>query len=271
MNGFVYVATGEGYLREAIASAETLRRAMPGAAIAVMSDVAPSAGHAFDQVIRIDDVRHGPIDKLRAIDAPFDRVVYLDTDTIVGGDLSALFDVLERFDVAALPEIKRGWDYRLPEVPAAFAELNTGVIAFRRTPQVSSLFADWRRLYDELHAGAGLTSDQPAFRLALWRSAVRFAPLPSEYHFLSNAPNYIMWDAKLIHGRGDLAASLRDVNRVLEPRAYVPGIGVVPGFRGRRGWVRETLRVVWRMARVALSRPADPSRLAPKKWWLAEP
>ena len=270
MNGFVYVATGDGYLREAVASAITLRRAMPNASIALVTDAALAEQDPFDLVLRRTDVRHAPIDKLLAAEAPFERVVYLDTDTVVSGDLSPLFDVLERFDVAALPETKRGWDYRLPEVSPAFAELNTGVIAFRRTPEVAALFAEWRRLHDELRDEAGLASDQPSFRLALWRSTLRIAPLPSEYHFLCNAPNYIMWDAKLVHGRGDLDAALRDVNRVLEPRAYVPGVGVVPGFRGRRGWLSETARVSWRMLRLALSRPADPSRLAPKKWWLTE-
>jgi hypothetical protein len=96
------------------------------------------------------------------------------------------------------------------------------------------------------------------------------APLPSEYHFLVNAPNYVMWEAHLVHGRGDLQGAGARVNRVLGPRAYVPELGVIDGFRGRRGSIAQAARMTWHMLRIAVKRPVDPSRLAPSQWWLDE-
>jgi len=268
VKGFVYVATTAGYRDEATRSAASLKCVMPGARVCLITDAAPNGHTVFDDVIIRSDVARNPADKTLAILAPYGRAVFLDTDTLVTGDLDALFTILDRFDLAALPETRRGWNYALDGVSRAFAEFNTGVIAFRRTAAVERFFDAWKAEYAELRRTAHLTSDQPAFRSALWRSALQIAPIPSEYHFLTASPNYIMWDAKLMHGRGDLVGVASDVNRVLGPRAYVPNVGVVPGYHGRRGWLRETLRVAWRMARVLVKQPRDPSSLAPVKWWL---
>lgn len=266
MNGFVYVATGAGYVAEAMGSAASLRAAMPDAKICLVSDESLAQPAPFDEVIVRRDVRRAPIDKLLAIEAPFDRIVFLDTDTLVVGDLSGLFDVLGGFDIAALPETKRGWHYSVPGLPNAFAEFNTGVLAFRRNDAVHALFASWRAAHDEL----GHASDQPGFRVALWRSNVRVAPLPSEYHFLGNVPNYVMWDAKLIHARGDVERIARDVNRVVMPRVYLPDVGVLHAFHGRRGWVKQLARVGTAMSRLLVRRPTDAAGANPSKWWLAD-
>jgi hypothetical protein len=268
VNGFVYVATSDGYRDEAVRSVASLKAAMPDALTCLVSNTPLAGPHAFDDVIVRSDVEGGPSDKMLCIHAPFDRAVFLDTDTLVTGDLGELFRILDRFDVAALPETRRGWDYDLENVSHAFAEFNTGVIAFRRTSAVESFFADWRSEYQRLREVAGLTNDQPAFRSALWRSGLHVAPIPSEYHFLSGSPNYIMWDARLIHGRGDLQKVAVDVNRVLGARAYVPNVGVVPGYRGRRNWFNETVRLFWRMTRLVMKQPTDPASLAPVKWWI---
>jgi hypothetical protein len=264
-DGFVYVATGAGYVTEAMSSAASLRTAMPQANICLITDAALTSAHPFDTIIVRENVRHGPIDKTLAIHAPYERVVFLDTDTFVAADLSDLFAIVDNFDVAALPETKRGWYYELPNVPRAFAEFNTGVLVFRRTEGVRAFFERWTTCYGELqHA-----SDQPAFRLAMWQADLRVAPLPSEYHFLGNVPNYVMWDAKLIHARGDLRGIERQVNRVLGARTFLPDLGVMQAHHGRRGWTRQMFETFWRMTRFAITTPPDSAALNPGKWWVS--
>jgi len=269
--GFVYVATGTGYLEEARISAESLRRHHPDIPICLVTDRPLDIRAPFDHVIQRGDVEHKPIDKLLAWHCPFDRAVFLDTDTRVGGDLTTLFDVVEHFDLAALQDVNRGWDYPLDGVPECFTEFNTGVIAFRRTPKVAQFFASWRAGYDALQVKQGhlnRQSDQPAFRQALYHSDLRIAPLPSEFHFIANFPNATLWKVRLLHGRGDLDRIAEQVDQELGGRVFIPNVGVVSAFRGRRHWFATTLRVTWRMARLCLFPPTDNSAKTPRYWWL---
>ncbi len=267
VHGFVYVATGEGYRKEAMTSAASLRTAMPGVSICLITDTAIEKTDLFDTVLVQTTVCHNPIDKLLAIDCPYDRVIFIDTDTYICGDLSDLFDLLDRFDLGLLQENHRGWDYTLPGVPASFVEYNTGVIAFRRDEAVRELFSAWRAAYDHLRETQGLRNDQPAFRQVLYQSNLRVATLPSEYHFLGNVPNYAMWKVRLIHGRGNLPKIAELANEELGARAYLPSVGVMRSFLGRRTWLRSLLRIGRRMLRVFIRPPVDTAQLNPGQWW----
>lgn len=265
---YVYVATGEGYVAEARRSAASLRAQHADTVIVLMTDVAQANAAPFDQVIVRTDARRNPSDKLWAVDAPFDEIVFLDTDTHICGRIDGLFDLLGTHDLAALMENHRGWDYDLPGVPTCYPEFNTGVIAFRRAPAVQRFFAAWRTAYDELRAARNLKNDQPAFRRALFDSGLRVATLPSEFHFLANVPNYAMWEVRLLHGRGDLPAIAREVNAELGARAYVPHVGVLRGYLGRAQWARTLARVAWRLLAGLVRPPPDASGASPGRWWL---
>ncbi len=269
--GFVYVATGTGYLEEAMRSAESVRRHHPQRPICLITDQPMASGGPFTEVMRPKgEVEHKPIDKLLALEAPYEHCVFLDTDTYALDDLTPVFALLDHFEIAAHQDVNRGWNYTLPDVPLAFSEFNTGVLAFRNAPAVHELFRDWRRHYHELHATLGLINDQPSFRRALFHSRLRIAPLPSEFHFLGNFPNYALWNVRLIHARGDYEQIAHDVNRTLGGRAYIPNVGVVPAFAGRKAWLRLTLKVFFRMARLLVRPPADSAAANPRRWWLEE-
>lgn len=269
--GFVYVATGGGYLEEARRSAESLRRFNPDFPICLVTDTPLDVGEGlFDVVIACANAEHKPIDKLYAFDCPFEFAVFLDTDTRVFGDLSALFDLLDRFDLALHQDVHRGWNYELPDVPVAFTEFNTGVIAFRRSEALLQFVANWRGNYESLNVEQGLVNDQPSFRRTIYHSSLRVAPLPSEFHFLGNFPNYILWKVRLIHARGDLDLIARQVDETLGARVYLPSVGVVHSFRGRGNWLRISLLTAWRMLGLVFNPPQDSSGGNPRKWWLEE-
>lgn len=266
--GFVYVATGANYVAEACRSAASLRAAMPAAQIALITDAPlPDAVRLFQTVLVRADVQRRPVDKLLAWEAPFERCVFLDTDTYVSGDLSELFDLLDEFDLAAVPETLRGLHYALPSMPGAFSEFNTGVIAFRRNATVEAFFKSWQDNYVKLHASHGFVSDQPAFRWTAFRSTARIAPLPSEYNFIALTPNYTMWQVMLVHGRGDLPVLARELNARLGARAYVPGLGTVAGFQGWRHWFSQLVRLLGRGLGRALGKSPD---AAPAAHWTEE-
>jgi hypothetical protein len=270
-HGFVYVATGTGYVEEARRSATSVRQHHPHVPICLITDQRVAADAVFTTVQAPRGlVEHKPIDKLLALEAPFRRCVFLDTDTFALDDLTPIFALLDRFEIAAHQDVNRGWNYSLPDVPLVFSEFNTGVLAFRNEPVVHELFGAWRRHYLELQESLGLINDQPSFRRALFHSTLRIAPLPSEFHFLANFPNYTLWNVRLIHARGDYAQIAQDVNATLGVRVYIPAVGVVPAFAGRAGWLRATLRIFCRMTRLLVRPPADAAAANPRRWWLDE-
>ena len=269
--GFVYVATGSGYVEEAARSAHSVRRHHPDVPICLITDQAVAVGDPFTTVqAPRGPVEHKPIDKLLALEAPYERCLFLDTDTAAFDDLTPVFALLDRFELAAHQDVNRGWNYELPDVPVACPEFNTGVLAFRNEPLVHDLFRDWRRHYELLRKTRGLINDQPSFRRAVYHSRLRIAPLPSEFHFLGNVPNYVMWNVRLVHARGDLEAIARRANEQLGGRAYIPDVGVLQSFHGRGHWLRTTLRTAWRMLRLCFRPPADSAAANPRKWWREE-
>ena len=268
--GFCYVADRAGYIREAELSAASLKRRMPVAQVAL---VCPTSlfrrDSIFDHHIALDENYSGPIVKTQAIKAPFDRVMLIDTDTLITADLTDVFRVLEHFDIAVGHEPTRGWDYPC-EAPPAFCELNTGVVLFRNNDRVQKLFGRWFQKYFELRKAHRLVNDQPAFRSVLWESdSIRVATLPSEFHCIVGKPVSIAWEARLLHGRDDLFAIAGEINGQLGYRAFVPGWGQLRGYAGRKDLLRQYCKLTLNFFRMLLLKRwhSDSSATAPEKWW----
>lgn len=79
-----------------------------------------------------------PIAKWEAVCCPFDRFIFLDSDTRVLRKLSELFTCLDAFDCALVHEPTR-LELQLVGAPP-FSELNTGVMAFKNSKTVIELF-----------------------------------------------------------------------------------------------------------------------------------
>lgn len=200
MDGALYVAIGDQrYTQEASASAASLRRVSPSTAIALATD-ADFAPPVFDQRVRIGE-REGFRAKIVALrQSPFERTIFLDSDTCVVGELSALFELLERFDIAAAHAPNRV-TLALDDVPASFPELNTGVIACRRGDTTDALLDRWLAEYDRLAADRPLSMDQPSFRRALYTSDARLAILPPEFNMRFEMAGYHNDIVRVLHGR----------------------------------------------------------------------
>jgi hypothetical protein len=191
--GVLYIATGAAHLRAARASAASVRRSNPGLKTAVFTEVAGAEG--FDRVMPIRDAHYrSKVDHMHR--SPFDVTLYLDGDTRVFGDLGPVFRLADRFDMA-LAQVARFWarGYQVQwrhAVPATFPQLNTGVMLFRGTPAVRTLFGEWRGAY---YAAGAEGDDQRAFRELVWLSDLRLAVLPGIY----NARRYTWGDRLLSH------------------------------------------------------------------------
>ena len=148
--GVIYMAAHHpGYVAEAAASAESLCRIHPNLPVTLFTDlpgdfeVSPGP---FTSVVRRRwcegerGCRGGRICKLGAMaDSPYERTLFVDTDTRIRQPIDYIFDVLDEVEIAITEAIisfsRDQWKSRM---------YNSGVIAFRRTDQVWRMLADWK-------------------------------------------------------------------------------------------------------------------------------
>ena len=235
--GFVYVATGERYVREAAASAASLRRHHSGVRICLVTDQA--RGEQFwDDLVVLEQPRFSFRDKLEMRRAPYARSVFLDTDTTICGDLSALFAILTRYDICGV-QLSEGQDYEMEGgVPAAFPEMNGGIIGFRSGACTASFFDCWAQYYDEFrglnHGDAyhyANVGDQKSLRAALWHSQVRHAAIGAEFNFIPFRLELVSLPVAMIHTRAPQGVDQlgRRLNAHLGRRAYSPDLDAIIG------------------------------------------
>lgn len=235
--GVIYVAFGQKYVSEVLVSAASLKCHMPHLPVTLFSD-ANIACPNVDQVVGVDpdDSFPGCAAKIRHIAAsPYDQTLFLDSDTYVCGDLAELFALMDAFDLAAAHAPTRAI-YEVEGVPDSFPEFNTGVILFRRSPDVQAVLSRWADLFSHYmerldhdairwlrpadrrwHA----LNDQGAFREALYRSRLRVATLPPEYNCRFTAPGFVDGPVRILHGRGlDLPRVAAAINSFTTRRGY---------------------------------------------------
>jgi hypothetical protein len=272
---YVYVATGAAYVAEAVRSAKSLRRVHPHARICLLTDEPPSEQRPFDEVLLPQgEIKHAPIDKTLACEVDAEEVLLLDSDTYIVDTIEEIFDLLARFDIAAYQDPHPGGNYQLPGVPISFSEFNTGVIAFNNTSKTQRFFQAWRdnyrKFWDDLAAqGQTPANDQAAFRYTLFHSNLRVAPLATEYHFIAQNPNRMLWKIRLVHGRGDCAAVAELANEQLGLRAYMPELGLMNSFRGRAGMLRQLIKLLQRAFGFLFLGKRLLQKQHPSTWWKA--
>jgi len=178
--GVLFVATGD-FALAAQEAAASIRKHSPGIGIQIFTDRQDlPAGH-FDHISPIPNPHmRSKVDFISH--SLFERTLYLDTDIRIVEDISEMFTLLDRFDIAVAhahlrnhPSTSQLW--RCP-IPESFPQMNGGIILFKNTPAVMQLLADWSTAYKE----AGFAKDQVTLRELLWLSDLRIATLPPEYN-----------------------------------------------------------------------------------------
>jgi hypothetical protein len=178
--GFIYATTGADYTVLARRSARNLRLVMPDAQIDLFTDQ-DITDPVFDQIHRLIQSTHRP--KMEAmLRSRFDRNVLLDADTIAVADVSDLFDILDRCHIAgALAYGRESWGVPAQKgIPRAFPYLNGGMLAFRRSPRMLRLIAQWKTMVVDNER----KHDQPSLRALLYRHNVPLIVLPHYYNLI---------------------------------------------------------------------------------------
>ena len=152
--GVLYLVWGEradAVLARSIASLELTN---PGLAYEVLR-------------LDVDDPVQGLLEKARMFElSPYESTVFLDADTVVLGKLDFIFEKAEKHGLAcchsAAPWARR---YMGAGLPPDALEMNTGVLAFDRRPEVAQLFAAWKRFSGldgatAMDSGINMVTDQ---------------------------------------------------------------------------------------------------------------
>lgn len=188
--GVMYVVTTHttfNYLDAAIASARSVKKCSPNLGIHIFTD-AQGLKH-------VEKLKNSSVDSTGLIDnphyrskvdlmskSPFERTLYLDSDTRVVADITELFDLLERFDYALAHAHNRNHDKTSQiwniDIPSSFPQYNSGVFLYKNSADVNQLLDKWVKSF---HA-AGFKKDQVTLRELLWQSNLRLATLPPEYN-----------------------------------------------------------------------------------------
>lgn len=220
--GVIYYATGQKYVEEAKESAESLKQ-HNDLHVTIFTDVKEIDSDVFDNIERITPGDHPFYDRINYFKkSPYQKTLHLDTDTYITGDITPIFEMLDRFDiVAAINEnrdtVAEDTKFETIElnVPDSFPEYQCGLIGFNDDTRVNELLDDWQGRYDKYKSSNVL--DQPFFREAVYQNTdIQIGTLPSEYNLLVNFPGYLQQRARIIHfggsGRQDPEKVAKKIN-----------------------------------------------------------
>lgn len=226
---YVYIATGERYLNEAAQSVASLRRHDCYAHCILYTDAQQDVA-GFDDVRVVPPLDYPFLYKAHCLSlVPEERFVFLDTDTHIADDISDIFALLDKFDLAAshapvrVSQHVRADQKRFCEpAPLSFPEFNTGVLGVKQTIEMERVLSAWpilleRQMQNDVKP---MTHDQLSFRQLVYESHLRLATLPPEYNCRLPYPVSLCGPVKILHGRHKAIDGLAgQINRTLGFRA----------------------------------------------------
>jgi hypothetical protein len=201
--GVLYIAFGEKYRHEVLTSIASLRRFHPHLPCCIITDSEFGELPAHVEVVlREPEIEQPFRAKPRYLrESPFDRTLFLDTDTTVVGAVEPLFYLLDRFDIGLHmhPHYRTYGTYGRG---GYLSTANTGVVLFRRGVDVNEMFDRWLEAFDwEASVVQSRITDDPTLMYAVYDTRVRLVPLPSGMNFLLQIPNVTASPIHIIHGR----------------------------------------------------------------------
>lgn len=234
--GIMYVAMGEDFVKEAKISAQSAKRVMPEIPITLITDI--KVDHeCFDEVIRHQEPRKDGGDRVfLAEKTPYEKTLFVDTDIYFEESVYEIFDVLDKFGIAASINQRKYSTKRtdmddIVEIPESFPEYNGGVIAFNQSKETEECLSLWKEKFSEMEE-EGFKHNQAALRYALYQSDVRICTLRSEYNCVFRRPGCVNGKVKLFHGRltelesygadkgPDIKQAIEEINKTENLRVY---------------------------------------------------
>jgi len=195
--GILYIATDDTYLEEARQSAERVSQLMDVPIAAITHREIDDK--IFDQVLVDRNPTESFAEKPRNfLRSPFDKTLYLDTDTYLTDSVLELFDILNEYDIAVAPSLS---SELVSQVPPPRTQYNTGVVSYRSKKSVQEFLTLWQDIYKQWHEERDVVEDQPSFLKAVYESDINLFTLSINYNARLFSPGALHGEAKIVHGR----------------------------------------------------------------------
>lgn len=230
--GVLYIAVGEQYISETVESVNSVRAHMPEVQTAIATDNTDAVPDVFDHVIELNNTRRETIEgrswlinsTIPSGLSPFNKTLYLDSDTHVCEDVSEVFTLLDNYDLAICRHMNQT---PVDSLPKPWHLFNCGVIAYTDSHKTRRLLDDWQTRYKNSLSEQDIPVDQPAFAESLYHSDIRWFQLPIEYNVRFPRRGALAADPKIVHGRHpaglkQIASELSSGNglRVFREKSY---------------------------------------------------
>jgi len=188
--GILYIAFKDAFIKEALLSAESIKRYMPDIPIALFTN--QEIESPFIDIVELVKIKHARSKVDLVAETPFQNTIYLDSDTLIVRDISDMFDILDRFDVGFNHDYARKrekYSKTIPEyaeIPYSFSEVNGGIMTYNNSHRTKDFLKLWKEyFYKYFHKTNGW--DQVSLRIALWKSEAKIHHFPFEYNIRSHA------------------------------------------------------------------------------------
>ncbi len=244
--GYLYVANKSKFIKEAIVSVTSLKKYNKEdvGLICTENVYTKELDSVFDIIIFNKEIENYTyLSKVLGLkNSPFEKTVFLDTDTFITDQISELFDLLDFVDLATTSEEKlhttKAFDFKYRNI---FPELNSGVIVFRNNQSTLKLFEDWFIICKKY----GIINDMPGLREALLKNFdyIKYSTLPQLYNTHGFKSMLILNNkVKIIHERlgykkGTITPFFlpfetmdkfaKKINKKHYKRLYIPRIGII--------------------------------------------
>lgn len=146
--GVIFCAGGKRkYIDEARFAARSVRSCMPHHSIALFTDQEVRKEREFDFVFQSKDYDHPQKLKMHGmLNSPFERTVYLDSDTLTKGDFSELFQFLDFYDVGVTHRVKCKWPPNSTPIFVDYVDydcIQGGFLLFKKSKAALAFIQDW--------------------------------------------------------------------------------------------------------------------------------
>ena len=150
--GYIYVASNSvggvktnDYIKEAIFSAESLRKVDLNAHICLFTD--KDFKHSVFNEVKIVDMslrcKQNFLDK-----SPYEKTIYIDTDTYINHNIEDMFIMLDKYDLICCNDYARKRSFpdikEYMKIPYSFSEINSGVIGYKKNNNFHKFIDLWK-------------------------------------------------------------------------------------------------------------------------------
>ena len=227
--GYLYVAYGEKFIKEAIASASSLKKYHRDAHITLVTTELIEE-NIFDNIIILEHRTKGSkgqgyMYKVQGLlKTPYEKTFFVDTDTYFLDSCQELFFLLDYYDILM---VKAPGDITITNFKEkqliGYYPFNTGVIVFKKNNVIINLFKEWEEVYNN---SIGVHShDQASLMEALLKVPARIFTLQPIYNLRTPFPVTIpALKVKILHGRN------------IDPEDIDKRINKYSGQLGIRSW-----------------------------------